>query len=139
MKLKINEKEYRLVWGLPAISRFCENVNLADDLEKAFDLAFPSGAVDYPIIKTIKARQELIYAAIQTGCELDRVEMDLSMVELQHWVDNAEQAEVELVFEDFFKSKYLGKAVEEYLFESVKQEDGPKEGTSGKKSHQASS
>lgn len=133
MRLRINEKEYRLVWGLPAISQFCENVGHENDLEKAFDIAFPSGATEYPVLKTLKARLELIYAAIQVGCELDRSELDLTMVELQNFIDNAEQDIVDTIFEDFFKSKYMGKAVEEYLFESVKEEDAPK-----KKSRQAS-
>lgn len=138
MKLKINEKEYRLVWGLPAISRFCENVNHADDLEKAFDLAFPSEGGKYPMLKTIKARYELIYAAIEVGCELDRVENDLTMLDLQHFIDNADQEVVDRIFEDFFKSKYLGKAVEDYLFESVTQEEAPS-GKPEKKSRRASS
>lgn len=133
MKLKINEREYSLVWGLPAISQFCENVGHADDLEQAFDIAFPANSADYPVLKTLKARLHLIYAAIQVGCELEKTDMDLSVVELQHFVDNADQGLIDNVFADFFKSKYMGKAVEEYLFESVKEEDTPK-----KKSRRAS-
>jgi len=133
MKLTINEREYNLVWGLPAISQFCENVGHADDLEKAFDIAFPVNDSDYKILKTVKARLELIYAAIQVGCELAKEDCDLSILELQAFVDTADQGTLNNVFEDFFKSKYMGKSIEEYLFESVKEEDAPK-----KKSRRAS-
>ncbi|MDR2274348.1 MAG: hypothetical protein LBF27_25800 [Sphingobacterium sp.] len=139
MKLTIKEKEYNLVWGLPAISQFCENLGHTDDLEKAFDIAFPINPSDYKILQTVKARLELVFAAVQVGCELENTQVDFTMMELQNFVDNADQKLIDSVFEDFFKSKYMGRSVEEYLFESVKEEDAPKEDKTVKKSRRASS
>lgn len=121
MKLTINKKDYKLVWGLPALSQFCENVNHVNDLEAAFNLAFPTELGEVKPLEMHKARLELIYAAIQVGCELDRVENGLTMVELQHFIDNAAQEIVDEIFKDFLKSKYLGQSIEEYLYESVEE------------------
>lgn len=132
MQLTINKKKYNLVWGLPAISQFCENVGHEDDLEKAFSIAFPSEGDNVPVLKSIKARIELIHAALQVGAELEKKDLDLSITDIQVFIDNAEQSVIDAVFEDFFKSKYMGKSVESYLFVS-EQEETPK-----KKSRQAS-
>lgn len=121
MKLKINEKEYNLVWGLPAINQFCENLNMHDDMEGAFNVAFPVEGSDVKVLASIKARVELVYSALEVGAELDGVKLDLSRLQLQHWIDEAEQGEVSAIFDDFFKSRYMGKAIEEYLFQSVEE------------------
>ncbi|GEM_PF-2947666 len=138
MKLRINDRDYDLVWGLPAISQYCENVGHADDMEKAFDLVWPMNPSDYPVLKIVKAKLELIYSAIQIGCELNREECDLSRIELQSFIDNAEQGIIEDIFEDFFKSKYMGKAVQDYLFESIKEGENQKGAKTEKKSRRAS-
>lgn len=136
MKLKINEAEYNLVWGLPAINQFCENLNMHDDIEEAFNTAFPPIGSTVKPLTMIKARIELIYAALQVGAELDGVDMDVTRLHLQHWIDNAEQSEAEEIFNDFFKSRYMGKSIEDYLFSSV---DEVAEETPKKKSRRAGS
>jgi len=138
MKLTINEKDYNLVWGLPAISQFCENIGVPDDLDMAFTIAFPVEGSDIKPLRSSKARLELIYAAIQVGAELSKKDLDLSIIELQAFIDNADQKIVEDIFEDFFKSKFMGNSIQDFLFESVNDEEAPKEEKSVKKSRRAS-
>lgn len=133
MKLKINEVEYRLVWGLVAINKFCEAVGHTDDMEAAFNLAFPAVGSDVKILAQWNARKELVYAALQSGAELDRQDFDLTKNELQHYIDTADQGEADKIWEDFMDSQIHSTSIRNILFQSVEEEDAPK-----KKSRQVS-
>lgn len=109
MKLKINQKEYGLQWGMGAIEIFCDTMDCdIDGLEKAI--------TSEKSIDKLKAINNLSLAAIQNWCELNNVDFDLSYRQFQNWLSDQPQETGNSIIENWKASKIAGKTIAEYYF-----------------------
>lgn len=113
MKVTINEKEYGLQWGLGAIEIYTEAMEIATGtslgMEEALDLAIMKNKDQF------KALINLALAGFQNYAEINDLSFDLNYRKLQAWVSDADQAEWDAVIDNFKKSRFLGRTVEEAL------------------------
>lgn len=113
MKVTISEKEYGLQWGLGAIEIYTEAMEIATGtslgMEEALDLAIMKNKDQF------KALINLALAGFQNYAEINDLSFDLNYRKLQAWVSDADQAEWDAVIDDFKKSRFLGRTVEEAL------------------------
>lgn len=113
MKVTINENEYGLQWGLGAIEIYTEAMERATGLslgmEEALDLAIMKNKDQF------KALINLALAGFQNYAEVNELFFDLTYRKVQAWVSDAPQEEWDAVIDDFKKSKFLGRSIEEAL------------------------
>lgn len=107
MKIKINDREYGLQWGMGAIEIYLERMDCdIDGLE----------LITTPGKQQLKAIVILIMAALQNYAELYNEPFDISYRQLQATLTDLPQTEYDAIIEDWKASKYFGKTISQYLF-----------------------
>lgn len=116
MKLKINDKEYPLQWGMGAIEMWCDTLNL--DLTDLDTMILAPGP-DY-----IKQITTLIHCALKNGAEIESIhdDFEISYRRLQRILDEMPQEQYNAILEDFRNSKYLGRTISEMFQIEVAEE-----------------
>jgi len=102
-----------------AIEIYCNNMGC--DIEGLAMIDDPN-----PGINTMKAITTLVLSAVQNGCELNRVPFDISYRDLQVALEEMEQDDFKAIMENFAKSKYLGRTIQEYFAASIEPDDKKK-------------
>ena len=120
MQLTINENKYNLVWGMGAFEIVCDKLDLTL-------LDIEVGILD----GNDKILNNLAFASIQNGCEVDEVECKLNYKQFLAWLD-AQPAEFgkELI-DDFLNSYLSGKTIRsrfEEIVQLVNESDIEEEG-----------
>lgn len=111
MEISINGEKYGLLWGLAAIDRFCNLVELS--LEDSLNLVF-SGDGKSQISQTI-ALSKFISCAIDSYAKVNKTKGGVDYEAILAEFDNQGVALVEAVLDDFLHSKILGQNVSDYL------------------------
>jgi hypothetical protein len=111
MEISINGEKYGLLWGLAAIDRFCNLVEL--DLESALNLVF-AGDGKSQISQTI-ALSKFISCAIDSYARVNKTAGGINHEQVLVEFDNQGITLVEAVLDDFLHSKILGQNVSDYL------------------------
>lgn len=116
MKITLKDKDYQLEWGMGALEIYCDNMHC--DL-LGLDMVL------VPNREQNKAVVTLIAAAIENGLALQEPpqEMDVTYRQLQKFLDDAPQATLTKIMEDFRKSKYFGVTMEDYLLSTMGEEE----------------
>jgi hypothetical protein len=108
MRLKINDKEWKLVWGLGALENLCNELGIG---LQDVDMAILNN-------ETI-VLNKLTYCALQNGAEIDDLELDFNYKKFTQFIDNADESVGREIMNDFMKSKLLGKTMEERYQEII--------------------
>lgn len=111
MEISINGEKYGLLWGLAAIDRFCNLVELP--LEDALNLVF-AGDGKSQLSQTI-ALSKFISCAIDSYAKVNKTKGGVDYEAILVEFDNHGITLVEAVLEDFLHSKILGQNVSDYL------------------------
>lgn len=114
MKINIGGQERGLQFGFGAVEIYCETMDC--DL-KGLDYIGTECKEQPRAIGTI------IYAALVNYADLNDELVDFSVRKVQLWLDELPQAGFEAIMEDFRKSKFLGKAIEQHFADSIDVED----------------
>ncbi|MFA6087490.1 hypothetical protein [Mucilaginibacter sp.] len=125
MEISINGEKYGLLWGLAAIDRFCNLVEL--DLESALNLVF-AGDGKSQISQTI-ALSKFITCAIDSYAKVNKTVGGINHEQILMEFDNQGITLVEGVLDDFLHSKILGQNVSDYLGITVTKVDDTKPAT----------
>lgn len=127
MNLKINGKNYPLVWGMGCFEIFCDAMGCElEDIDKALN----------PNRDQNKYLLNLILAALKNGAELESSydPFEVTYKQLQRFLDEADKSTLSAIIEDFKASKYLGLTIAEYLYDEVAEPvEEPKKGPLKKK------
>lgn len=108
MTITINNKDYRLVWGMGAILIYCDKLECdLDGLAMIEDISKP--------LQQLKAILTIAYAAIQNGCEIDNRPLDVSYNQFQEWLDKADQNTANKMMVDFGQSQIFGRTLSEHF------------------------
>lgn len=119
MKLKINNKDYQLEWGMGAIEIYCDMMD-CDISDIDLHLSSPK------LIHQIKAINTLTLAAIQNWCEDTKTDFDVSYKDLLRFLDAQPQSVGTDIINDWKRSYYFGKTVAEHFFGELEQEEEEK-------------
>jgi len=123
MKINFGGKERGFQWGMGCLERYCELMDC--DIE-GLDLAFKPGRDQN------KAMTNLLLAAMGNYADLHDEAIDFTYPKIQAWLDDAPQGTLNELMDDFKKSKYLGKAIQDY-FTQEETEEGQGSGNVKKK------
>jgi hypothetical protein len=110
MKINIGGKERGLQFGLGAIEIYCETM-FCDLL--GLDMIGKFG------MEQARAIGTLIYAALANYADLNDEPIDFNVRKVQSWIDDLPQSDFEAIMEDFRKSKFLGKSLEDHFAAST--------------------
>lgn len=112
MKIKINDNEYGLHWGMPCLADVCERLDYT--IEKVIDLLCGFG--DYSAIERSKTTAYCVLCAIDHSAKLNRQEKpDITIEEVWQYVDETPVDQFQLVKTDFTNSMINGRKVWEIL------------------------
>lgn len=111
MEISINGEKYGLLWGLAAIDRFCNLVELS--LEDALNFVF-AGDGKSQLSQTI-ALSKFISCAIDSYAKVNKTKGGVDYEAILVEFDNQGITLVEAVLDDFLHSKILGQNVSDYL------------------------
>lgn len=130
MEISINGEKYGLLWGIVAIDRFCNLVEL--DVENALNLVF-AGDGKSQLSQTI-ALSKFISCAIDSYAKINKTKGNVDYEQILMEFDNQGVKLVEDILADFLDSKILGQNVSDYLGITVaaKEEKPKKKRPSGK-------
>lgn len=132
MEISIKGEKRGLLWGLNAIDKFCNIVEL--DLDAAMQLIFNDAGAN-----TTEALKQTIAFSKLTACAVssyDRVnntgKPEVKYEEVLDFFDQEGATTMHAILNDFLQSKFLGNNVGDYLGVSVKnaEEDKKKESLS---------
>ena len=108
MQLNINDKNWKLVWGTGALENLCNQLNMTLN---EVDVAIMLG--DEKVVN------RLAYCALQNGAEIQDSEVDFTYKYFLAWLDEQEEGLGQEISNDFLKSKYLGKTMEDRYNEVI--------------------
>ena len=111
MKIKINDKEYGLHWGLGAIRIFCDLMGC--EYEQGMDMIL--GAGDYNILQRTKAVSTMVLAAVQNYANIYNTEADVTFPQVEAYRDDTPPEKFKLISDDFMNANILGKTYRSYL------------------------
>jgi predicted PolB exonuclease-like 3'-5' exonuclease len=106
MKINFGGKDRGFQWGMGCLQKYCE---LMDCNVEGLDMVLINGK------DQIKAATSLILAAMLNYSDLHEEITDYKYSDVQVWLDEAPQETYNSLMEDFKKSKYLGRSIEEYF------------------------
>lgn len=110
MKIKINDKEYGLSWGMGCLRLFCDEMGC--DLEPGLELVMGLG--EYTGLERSKSVPMLILCAIKNYAYVNREEIpDVTFEQIEAYRDYTQAAEFQLIVNDFFASMLQGQTVAE--------------------------
>jgi hypothetical protein len=114
MEISIKDKQYGLLWGLAAIDRFCNTVQL--ELEDALNLIFKdtTGNPNQAIAQTI-ALSKFTVCAIDSYAKVNGTEDGATSEQILQEFDEKGVPLITAILEDFMQSKILGQSVSDYL------------------------
>lgn len=109
MKINFGGKERGFQWGIGCIERYCDLMD--GDLETLTLL-------DSKGVSKLKASTNLLLAAMNNYSDINNEAIDYNYSLVQSWLDEAPQNTMDILMQDFLKSKFLGKAVQDYFNDS---------------------
>lgn len=134
MKIKINDKEYGLSWGMGCLRLFCDEMGC--DLEPGLEMIVGGG--DHTGYQRSKSVTAIILAAIKNYAYINREPIpDVTIWELEAYRDNTPVDEFAKITEDFMGSMLQGRTINEIFGRDVKSEateKAKKKSVSAKKS-----
>lgn len=112
MKIKINENEYGLHWGMPALGDMCEILDIS--IETCIELIVGGG--EHTAFKRAHASAVAILCAMRHYARLNRLEVpDVTIYEVENYCDVSPREEFNLIREDFSNSMINGRLVSDVL------------------------
>lgn len=114
-KVNIGGKKRGIQFGMGAIEIYCDT--LGCDLE-GLDWIFSGDK------RMLKAMPVLVFAGLTNYEELkdEGAEETFSVRKVQSWLDECTPEEYTQIIDIWKKSKYMGKTIEQYYFQSVEEE-----------------
>ena len=101
MQLTIKDKARELCWGMGALESLCDELGVSlQDL----DIAVMSNDT--------KVLNQLAYAALRNGAEINDESLDFNYKFFLNWLDNEPSERGVEIVNDFLKSKIMGVTVE---------------------------
>lgn len=107
MQLEILENKVKLVWGLGCFEIASELLKVDTVEEVLFAVGDTSKMV------------RVAYSAIQNGCEIDGIDVPFTLRQFQAWLDEQSEDTGREIIEDFMKSKYQGRAMQDRYDEII--------------------
>lgn len=141
MKLKIKSKEYGLHWGLGAIKSGAEVFGINEDalfldsIIREYEYN-DKGEVE-KVGKDLRVRPELVFGALLNWCDENDEKYDGNVTNFYNAYNDADQL---AILEDYKKSKYNGKVVDEIFnemlakFPKIESDEPKKKATSKRQS-----
>ena len=112
MKIKLNDKEYGLHWGMPALGDMCDALDIT--IETCIELIVGGG--EHSPFKRAKASAVAILCAMNHYARLNRLEApDVTIYEVENYCDVTPREEYDKIREDFSNSMINGRSVSEVL------------------------
>jgi hypothetical protein len=106
MKINFGGKDRGFQWGMGCLEKYCDLMDC--DIE-GLDMAFLPGRSQN------RAMTNLLLAAMHNFAELNDEVIDFNYVKIQAWLDEAPQDTLTQLLENFKKSKYLGRTIEDFF------------------------
>lgn len=115
MKINFGGKDRGFQWGIGCIRRYCELVG--GDIETMELLDSPD------VLIKLDANVKLLLASMTTHCRLNDEVIDFDYDNVEAWLSEAPQKDMDLLMADFLASKFLGKSIQDYFSDSQPDED----------------
>lgn len=106
MKINFGGKERGFQWGMGCLEKYCDLMDC--DMEGLILFTYNNKA-------QIKAATSLLLAGMLNYSEINDEAIDYNYSKVQLWLDEAPQDTWTAIVNDFVKSKYLGKTIEDYF------------------------
>lgn len=112
MKIKLNDKEYGLHWGMGAIRLFCDATGY--EFEKGVECVCGFG--EYNVLDRTKAIVTMLLSAIQNYANIHNEDASgVTFYQLEAYRDATSQKEFQLIMDDFTGSMLNGRTMAESL------------------------
>lgn len=105
-KFKIGKEQVDVLFGVGAVFAYCEMMDC--DLD-GIDLAFTPGK------KQLVALPSLVLAGINNAANFKEEDSDITLAQVQHYIDEMPQDTLRSITSYFLDSKYMGKKMSEHL------------------------
>lgn len=118
MQLNIKGKDWKLVWGTGAFEQACNELDMSfEELNEAL------------FTGNVSIGNRFAYCALQNGAEIEDKTLDFNYKTFLAWFDEQEEGIGMEISNDFLKSKYLGKTMEDRYNEVIERYLATKEPT----------
>lgn len=108
MQLEIKGNKWQLSWGSGALESLCN------------DLGISLQDIEYAVLDDdTTLLNKLTYAALTNGAEIMDISLDFNYKYFLAWLDEQPQEMGVEIMNDFMKSKYLGKTMEDRFNEII--------------------
>ena len=119
MQVIIKDKEYGLHWGLGAVEISAEIFDLNPDTLLFNSIIFEIENEEVNFNKPVMVDNRLVFGAILNYCDQNDITFDLTYTKFRNAYNDFDLEVHEQLVNDFKKSKYVGKIVEELLNEAI--------------------